>query len=63
MMWKNKNGQYICFNIEMHFDRKTENVFTLFYYMISHQTQYRPYTDTYPPIKRGMPLTLVEISD
>ena len=23
----------------------------------------RPYTDTYPPMKRGMPLTLVEISD
>ena len=31
MMWKNKNGQYICFNIEMHFDGKTKNISTLFY--------------------------------
>ena len=33
MMWKNKNGQYLCFNIEMHYDRKAENVSTLFYHI------------------------------
>ena len=33
MMWKNKNGQYLCFNIEMHYDRKAENISTLFYHM------------------------------
>lgn len=33
MMWKNKNGQYLCFNIEMHYDSKAENVSTLFYHM------------------------------
>ena len=33
MMWKNKNGQYLCFNIQMHYDRKAENITTLFYYV------------------------------
>ena len=33
MMWQNKNGQYLCFNIQMHYDRKAKNVITLFYYV------------------------------
>ena len=30
---ENKNGQYLCFNIQMHYDRKAKNVITLFYYV------------------------------
>lgn len=33
MMWRTKNGQYVCLNIDMMYDRKEETVTTLFYYV------------------------------
>ena len=33
MMWKSKNGKYVCLNIDMYYSKKEESVTTLFYYV------------------------------
>ena len=33
MMWKNKHNQYLCFNIDMFYDKNDKQVMTLFYHV------------------------------